>query len=129
MIVAVIDTGIDYYHPDLLANLWGNPFEIEDGTDNDGNGYIDDIHGINAITLSGNPMDDNGHSTHCSGTIGAVGNNGQGVAGVNWNVRLMGTKFLNSGGSGSNANAITCIDYIIEEKTTYGQDIVVINAS
>jgi subtilisin family serine protease len=129
VIVAVIDTGIDYYHPDLLANLWVNPYEIEDGVDNDGNGYIDDIHGIDAITLSGDPMDDNGHGTHCSGTIGAVGNNGQGVAGVNWNVRLMGTKFLNSSGSGSNANAITCIDYIIEEKTTYGQDIGVINAS
>ena len=129
VIVAVIDTGVDYNHPDLAANIWVNPFEIIDGVDNDGNGYIDDIHGINAITGSGEPMDDNGHGTHCSGTIGAVGNNGLGVVGVNWNVTIMGTKFLNANGSGSTSNAITCLDYIIEEKTTYGQNIVGINAS
>jgi|GEM_PF-1429530 len=129
VIVAVIDTGVDYNHPDLAANIWVNPFEIIDGVDNDGNGYIDDIHGINAITGSGEPMDDNGHGTHCSGTIGAVGNNGLGVVGVNWSVTIMGTKFLNANGSGSTSNAITCIDYIIEEKITYGQNIVGINAS
>lgn len=129
VIVAVIDTGIDYNHPDLAANMWSNPNEIIDGVDNDGNGYIDDIYGINAINHSGDPMDDNGHGTHCSGTIGAAGNNSLGVAGVNWNVRLMGTKFLNTSGSGYNSNAITCIDYIIDEKTTFGQNIVAINAS
>ena len=129
VIVAVIDSGIDYNHPDLAPNVWVNPNEIEDGIDNDGNGYIDDIHGINAITGSGDPMDDNGHGSHCSGTIGASGNNGLGVVGVNWNVKIMGTKFLNSSGSGSSANSITCIDYIIDQKTTYGQDIVAINAS
>jgi subtilisin family serine protease len=129
VIVAVIDTGIDYNHSDLAANIWINPNEVVDGYDNDGNGYIDDIHGINAITGSGDPMDDNGHGTHCSGTIGAVGNNGLGVVGVNWNVQMMGTKFLNASGSGSTSDAITCLDYIIEEKTTYGQNIVGINAS
>lgn len=129
VIVAVIDTGIDYNHPDLAANMWINPNEIIDGIDNDGNGYIDDIYGINAINHSGDPMDDNGHGTHCSGTIGAAGNNALGVTGVNWNVQLMGTKFLNISGSGSNANAIACIDYIIDEKTTYNQNIVAINAS
>jgi subtilisin family serine protease len=129
VIVAVIDTGIDYNHPDLAPNVWVNPNEINDGIDNDGNGYIDDIHGINAINGSGDPLDDNGHGSHCSGTIGAVGNNGLGVAGVNWNVKIMATKFLNASGSGSSANSITCIDYIIDQKTTYGQDIVAINAS
>ena len=129
VIVAVVDTGIDYNHPDLVPNVWVNPNEIEDGIDNDGNGYIDDIHGINAITGSGDPMDDNGHGSHCSGTIGAAGNNGLGVVGVNWNIKIMATKFLNSNGSGSSANSITCIDYIIDQKTTYGQDIVAINAS
>jgi len=129
VIAAVIDSGIDYNHPDLAANLWVNPNEIKDGIDNDGNGYVDDIHGINAITGSGDPGDDNGHGTHCSGTIGAVGNNGIGIVGVNWNVKLMGTKFLDSGGSGTTSDAISCIDYVIEQKTTYGQNIVAINAS
>jgi subtilisin family serine protease len=129
VIAAVIDTGIDYNHPDLAANIWVNPNEIKDGVDNDGNGYVDDIHGINAITGSGDPLDDNGHGTHCSGTIGAVGNNGMGVVGVNWNVKLMGTKFLNASGSGYSSNAITCIDYIIDQKNSYGQNIVAINAS
>ncbi|MCP5105013.1 MAG: S8 family serine peptidase, partial [bacterium] len=129
VIVAVIDSGIDYNHPDLAANTWVNPGEIPDGLDNDGNGYIDDIHGINAITGSGDPMDDNGHGTHCSGTIGGRGNNGIGVAGVNWNVKIMGTKFLNSSGSGNSANAIECIDYIIDQKINHGQNIVSINAS
>jgi subtilisin family serine protease len=129
VIVAVIDTGIDYNHPDLASNMWLNPNEIVDGIDNDGNGYIDDIHGINAITGSGDPMDDHGHGSHCSGTIGGVGNNGTGVAGVNWTVKLMGTKFLNARGSGYTSDAMTCIDYIIDQKTTYGQNIVAINAS
>ncbi len=129
VIVGVIDTGIDYNHPDLNPNLWVNPGETADGIDNDGNGYIDDIYGINAITGSGNPMDDHGHGTHCAGTIGAVGNNGQGVAGVNWNVKMIGTKFLDATGYGTDADALECIDYLIDLKTTYGQNIVAANAS
>ncbi|MBN1223872.1 MAG: S8 family serine peptidase [Candidatus Aminicenantes bacterium] len=129
VIVAVIDTGIDYNHPDLIANLWTNPDETVDGVDNDGNGYIDDIHGINAITASGDPMDDHGHGTHCSGTIGAVGNNGTGIVGVNWEVRLMGMKFIDASGYGEDADAITCMDYIIDKKTTWSQNIVAVNAS
>jgi subtilisin family serine protease len=112
VIVGVIDSGIDYNHPDLAANMWTNPGEIaNNGIDDDNNGYIDDVYGINAITNSGNPMDDNNHGTHVAGTIGAVGNNGVGVTGVAWNVKLMALKFLAADGSGSSADAIECINY------------------
>jgi subtilisin family serine protease len=111
-LVLVVDTGIDYTHPDLAANMWVNPLEIAgDGIDNDANGYIDDVHGINAITNSGNPADDQGHGTHCAGIIGARGNNAVGIAGVAWNVKLVGAKFLNSSGSGSTSDAIKAINY------------------
>lgn len=130
VIVAVIDTGINYAHTDLAANTWVNPGEIPgNSVDDDGNEYIDDIHGINAITGSGDPMDDHSHGTHCAGTIGAVGNNSLGVAGVNWNVKILGAKFLDASGSGYTSDAIACIDYVIAMKTTYGQNIVAINAS
>ncbi len=83
IVVGVVDTGVDYTHPDLVSNMWVNPGEIAgNNVDDDGNGVIDDVHGFNAINGSGDPMDDNGHGTHCSGTIGAAGGNGQGVAGV-----------------------------------------------
>lgn len=129
VIVAVIDTGIDYNHTDLMSNLWTNPYETVDGVDNDGNGFVDDIYGINAIAGTGDPADDNGHGTHCSGTIGAVGNNSLGITGVNWNVRIMSGKSFNAGGSGSDSDSITCINYIVYEKTTMGQNIVAVNAS
>lgn len=112
VIVGVIDTGIDYTHEDLKDNMWINEGEIPgNGIDDDGNGYIDDVYGINAITGTGDPKDDHYHGTHCSGTIGGVGNNGVGVAGVCWKVRLMALKFLNSSGSGNSADAVTCIEY------------------
>jgi subtilisin family serine protease len=112
IIVGVVDSGIDYNHPDLAANMWTNPSEIpNNGIDDDNNGYIDDVYGINAINNSGNPMDDNNHGTHVAGTIGAVGNNGVGVTGVAWNVKLMALKFLSADGSGSSADAIECINY------------------
>lgn len=117
VIVGVIDTGVDHSHPDLMANIWTNPAEIAgDGIDNDNNGYIDDIHGINAITSVGDPMDDAGHGSHVSGTIGATGNNALGVVGVNHNVSIIGCKFLDSSGSGSLADALTCIDYFVNLK-------------
>ena len=112
VLVAVIDTGIDYTHPDLVGNAWTNPGEIAgNGLDDDGNGFIDDIHGWDFANGDNDPMDDNDHGTHCSGTIGGVGNNALGVAGVNWDVSIMGCKFLTSGGSGSTADAISCIEY------------------
>jgi subtilisin family serine protease len=125
----VVDTGIDYNHPDLAANMWANPLEIQDGIDNDGNGYIDDIHGINALTGSGDPMDDHSHGTHVAGTIGAVGDNGLGLVGVVWNVKMIAAKSFDSQGEGLDSDAIACIDYIIDLKTTFGHNIAAINAS
>ncbi len=112
VIVGDIDTGCDYNHPDLAANIWTNPGEIPgNGIDDDGNGFVDDVHGYDFYNRDGDPFDDNGHGTHTAGTIGAVGDNGIGVVGVNWNVKIMCIKFLNSGGSGSTDGAIQAIDY------------------
>jgi len=112
VIVAVIDTGIRYTHEDIAANIWTNPAEIPgNGIDDDGDSFVDDVHGINAITHTGNPNDDHGHGTHVAGIIGAVGNNGIGVVGVAWRVQLMACKFISSSGSGYVSDAITCIDF------------------
>jgi subtilisin family serine protease len=127
--VVVIDTGIDYRHPDLAANMWQNPLEVAgNGIDDDKNGYVDDIYGINAMTNAGNPLDDNGHGTHVAGSIGGVGNNGAGVTGVSWKVKLIGAKFLSATGSGSTANAIKAITYAVALKRA-GHNIVASNNS
>ncbi len=88
-VIAIIDSGVDYFHPDLRPNLWTNPFETFDGKDNDGNGYADDVHGYDFTNRDSDPMDDNGHGTHVAGIAAAVGNNGIGVAGVSWNSKIM----------------------------------------
>ncbi len=113
VIIAVIDTGVDYTNPDLAPNMWTNNAELngKPGIDDDGNGVIDDIYGYNTITDSGDPKDDHGHGSHCSGTIGAKGDDGKGIVGVNWNTRIMAVKFLDSNGSGTLENAIKGIDY------------------
>ena len=130
VIVGIIDTGVNYNHEDLAANMWSNPGEIPgNGIDDDSNGYIDDIHGINAITNSGDPNDDHGHGTHTAGTIGAVGNNGLGVVGVNWTVSIAGCKFLSATGSGTTANAVKCFKYFNYLKHVQGQNVVVTNKS
>lgn len=112
VVVAVVDSGIRTTHEDLAANLWVNMAEIpNNGVDDDGNGYVDDLHGINAIDHSGTPSDDNGHGTHVAGIIGAVGDNGKGITGVAWKVQLMACKFLNYRGEGYISDAIACLDY------------------
>lgn len=129
LIALTIDTGVDYNHPDLQKNLWKNPLEIPGNSiDDDGNGYIDDVYGINAITNTGNPADDNGHGTHVAGIIGAQANNGIGVAGVSPNVKIVAAKFLNSSGTGSLSNAIKAIAYGNALKKA-GYNIVVSNNS
>ena len=124
LIVGVIDTGIDYTHTDLAANMWVNPGEIAgNGIDDDANGFIDDVHGYDFANDDGDPFDDNGHGTHCAGTIGGVGNNGIGVAGVNWEVSLMGLKFLDANGSGSTSAAIQAVNYATMMRNQYGQNV------
>ena len=130
VIIGVIDTGVDYNHEDLVGNIWVNPGEIAgNGIDDDGNGVIDDIHGFSAYNDNGDPMDGNGHGTHVSGTIGAEGNNGIGVVGVNWDVSIIGCQFLSAGGTGSTADAIECLDYFTDLKVNRGIDVRATNNS
>lgn len=115
IIVAVLDTGVDYNHPDLSANIWSNGGEIpNNGLDDDNNGYVDDVRGWDFANSDNNPMDDNNHGTHVSGTIAARGNNGTGITGVNWSARVMPLKFMNAAGVGNLAGAISAIQYAID---------------
>jgi subtilisin family serine protease len=181
-IVGVIDTGIDYTHPDLYLNVWLNQGEIssalhatladvdldglitfrdlnnvanalrvtdinlngyidagdllndvrwENGLDENGNGYVDDLVGWDFSSNDNDPFDDNSHGTHVSGTIGAIGGNGSGVAGVNWNVQIVGLKFLSASGSGATSGAILAIDYFTSAATqaSAGENFVATNNS
>lgn len=145
IVIAVIDTGMVYDHPDLIANRWVNEAEVPDnGIDDDGNGKVDDRFGWDFTTCAKfnpvtglcstpkgqdkDPIDDNGHGTHVAGIIGASGDNGTGIAGVMWNVRIMPLKILNADGEGSIADEIAALDYAVTMKNR-GIDIKAINAS
>jgi subtilisin family serine protease len=117
VIVADIDTGVNYTHPDLAANMWVNPGEIAGNhIDDDNNGYVDDVYGIDAGNNDSDPMDDHGHGTHTSGTFGAVSDNGVGVAGVAKNVKILACKFIRANGFGSDGDAIECFNYVVAMK-------------
>ena len=134
VVVADIDSGAAYDHPDLAPNMWKNPGELgkTPGVDDDHNGYVDDIFGVDGSAHDVDPMDDDadsgGHGTHTAGTIGAAGDNGIGVTGVSWTVRLMPLKFFGGADSGAISAEIECINYAIWQKQ-HGVNVVAVNAS
>ena len=127
VVVAVLDSGVDYTHPDLMNNMWLRPDKVAVYTD-EHLGTINDLHGFNAVDNSGDPMDENGHGTHCAGIIGAEGGNNLGITGVNWRVKVMPLKFMTAGGFGTTKSAIECINYVINRKRE-GVNVRIISAS
>jgi len=127
VVVAVLDSGVDYTHEDLIQNMWLRPASMAPYQDKE-LGTIDDEHGYNAIDNASDPMDQNGHGTHCAGIIGAEGENNIGIAGVNWKVQIMPLKFMNAGGFGTTKDAIEAINYVIDRKKA-GVNVRVISAS
>ncbi len=111
VVVAVVDSGVDIKHPDLSDNIWTNPHEIINGIDDDGNGYIDDVHGWDFTTHTNDPVDTHGHGTRVAGIIGAVGNNAIGMSGLCWKVSIMPLRFISAADYGTVANAIDAIEY------------------
>lgn len=127
VVVAVLDTGVDFTHVDLLGNMWIRPENVPAYSD-DELGPFNDINGYNGTDSIADPMDDNGHGTHCAGIIGAEGDNGEGIAGINWHVKIMPLKFLGRGGFGSVDDAIEAINYAVDRKE-HGVNIRIISAS
>jgi subtilisin family serine protease len=120
IVVGVIDTGVDYNHPDLAANIWSAPSSFTVTVGGQTITCPAGSHGFNAVANTCNPLDDNNHGSHVSGTIGARGNNAAGVAGVNWTTSIMGLKFLSASGSGATNDAIECINFAIQAKQIFG---------
>ena len=130
VVVAVIDSGIDLTHPDLVANLWVNPGEIAgDGIDNDSNGFVDDVHGWDFVDNDAVPQDGYGHGTHVAGIIGAVGNNGVGVTGVTWQVSIMALRIQDDRGAGSTSAMLAALRYATMMRRDHGIMIVASNNS
>ena len=127
VVIAVLDSGVDYTHSDLVNNIWLRPAGVAPYED-DAAGTIQDMHGYNALENNADPMDDNGHGTHCAGIIGAEGGNDIGVSGVNWKVRIMPLKFMNAGGYGTTKDAVEAINYVIDRRKQ-GVNVRVISAS
>jgi len=127
VVVAVLDSGVDYTHSDLASNIWIRPNDIPAYEDRE-LGTIQDFRGFNAVDDSADPMDDNGHGTHCAGIIGAEGGNDIGIAGINWKVQIMPLKFMNKSGFGTTKAAIEAINYVIDRKKA-GVNVRVISAS
>ena len=129
IVIGVIDTGVSYVHRDLEANVWRNPGEIpSNGLDDDQNGYVDDVYGIDTLNSDADPLDDHGHGTHVAGIIGATGNNGIDTTGVMWSVSIVACKFLSRQGYGNLADAIECLDYFLDLKRA-GINVVATNNS
>lgn len=127
VVVAVLDSGVDYTHEDLAPNMWKRPNSVPAYHD-DELGTVEDEAGFNAIENDSDPMDENGHGTHCAGIIGAEGGNDIGITGVNWKVRIMPLKFMNAGGFGTTKDAIEAINYVIDRKKA-GVNVRIISAS
>ena len=127
VIVAVLDSGVDYTHPDLQNNIWKRPENIKEYED-PSLGEIDDFHGYDALENDGDPMDENGHGTHCAGIIGAEGGNNEGITGVNWTVQIMPLRFMDANGSGTTKDAIEAINYVIDRRKA-GVNVRIISAS
>ncbi len=127
IVVAVLDSGVDYRHQDLKQNIWERPSDVDEYFDEQ-IGRVDDSYGYDAVLDSGDPMDDNGHGTHCAGIIGADGDNGIGIAGINWSVKIMPLKFISKTGSGTTKDAIEAINYVINRKQA-GVNVRIISAS
>ena len=129
VVVGIIDSGVWLEHPDLVGSLWINPFEIADnGIDDDGNGYVDDINGIDRIGFDSVPNDENGHGSHVAGIIGATGNNGVGVSGVLWEADLLHCKVFSKFGWTTLSRILTCMDYQVWAKQA-GVNLIAVNAS
>jgi subtilisin family serine protease len=130
VVVGVVDSGIDITHPDLAANIWTNPGETPgNGIDDDHNGYVDDVHGWNFVDNTNNVADVYGHGTHVAGIIGAVGNNGTGVTGIDWQVSLMALKFQDSRGIGFTSSMLAALNYATMMRRDRGINVVATNNS